>query len=222
MATAPFGDSTTVKEGDDVVGLGNAGGKGGAPIVAAGTVTGLGKSITAMDSENGTSEELHNLIETDAQIKPGDSGGSLVSSEAKIVGIITAGSVGQSPSGASTTTDGYAIPINEALAIAQDIRDGKASSTVHIGASAFLGIQVATSSTGIVVSGVVPGSAAEKAGIAAGSTITSFNGTSLTSNKALRALIAPLHPGDTATITWTTSNGKSHTASVTLGSGPIA
>ena len=224
LTPAPFGDSSTVKDGDTVTGMGNAGGAGGKPIVAVGTVTGLDKSITAMDSENGTSEDLTGLIETDAQIQPGDSGGSLVSSDAKIIGIITAGSVGASTSrlGTTSTTDGYAIPVNQALAIAQDIRDGKASSTVHIGASAFLGIQVGGSSGGIVVSGVVPGSAAEKAGITAGSTITSVDGQRVSTNPQMRALIAPHHPGDTVSITWTTASGKSRTADVTFGSGPVA
>jgi len=224
LTPAPFGDSSTVQKGDTVTGMGNAGGAGGKPIVAVGTVTGLDQSITAMDSENGTSEDLKGLIETDAKIQPGDSGGSLVSSDAKIIGIITAGSVGPSTSrlGATTTTDGYAIPVNQALAIAQDIRDGKASGTVHIGASAFLGIQVSGGSNRIVVSGVVPGSAAEKAGIAAGSTITAVDGQPVSTNPQLRALIAPHHPGDTVSITWTTAGGTSRTADVTFGSGPVA
>ena len=226
MTTAPLGDSSTVKVGDRVVGLGNAGGLGGKPVVAAGSVTGLARSITAMDSENGTSEELHGLIETDASIQPGDSGGALASSEGKVIGIITAGSVGTSTTrnGAQATTDGYAIPINSALAIAQDIRDGKASSTVHIGASAFLGIQVASSptGTGIVVSGVVAGSAAERAGITAGSMITALDGSAVSTNPQLRALIAPHHPGDTVSISWITAAGQSRTANVTFGSGPVA
>jgi len=224
MTPAPFGDSTTVKVGDTVIGMGNAGGAGGKPIVAVGKVTGLDKSITAMDSENGTSEQLEGLIETDAQIQPGDSGGSLVSSDAKIIAIITAGSVATTPTGKSQTTDGYAIPVNEALAIAQDIRDGKASATVHIGASAFLGIKVSSStgSNGVTVSGIVPGSAAAKAGITAGSTITKIDSTKVTDNASLRALIGPHHPGDSVTISWTSANGKSHTASVTFGNGPVA
>ena len=226
LTTAPLGDSSTVQVGDTVVGLGNAGGSGGKPIAAAGSVTGLGRSITAMDSENGTAEQLHGLIETDANIQPGDSGGALASSDGKVIGIITAGSVGPSTTrnGSATTTDGYAIPINDALAIAQDIRDGKASDTVHIGASAFLGIQVAGTSTGsgIVVSGVISGSAAEKAGIAAGSTITALGGTRVTTNAQLRGLIAPHHPGDTVSISWTTPSGTSRTAQVTFGTGPVA
>ena len=130
-----------MKVGDPVVGLGNAGGLGGKPIEAAGKVTGLDKSITATNSPNGTSERLNGLIETDADIQPGDSGGSLIDADGTVIGIITAGSVAPSRNG-ETDTDGYAVPINQAMQIAQDIRDGKASDTIHIGASAFLGMQV--------------------------------------------------------------------------------
>jgi S1-C subfamily serine protease len=223
MTIAPIGDSSTVKVGDEVIGLGNAGGKGGKPIPADGSVTGLDKSITAMDSENGTSEDLTGLIETDAAIQPGDSGGALVSTEGKVVGIITAGST----SGGRTTgaTDGYAVPINQALKIAQDIRDGKASSTIHIGESAFLGIQVAgsgNSTNGVRIAGTVAGSAAAKAGLKAGDRITSLDGQAVTTNASLRALIAPHHPGDTVRIGWVDSTGKTRSADITFGSGPVA
>jgi len=226
LATAPLGDSNTVKIGDAVVGTGNAGGGNGAPIHAAGKVTGLGKSITAMDSANGASEELTNLIETDANIQPGDSGGALASSD-KVIGINTAGSTSNNGQG-SGATDGFAIPINDALAIANDIRAGRASSTIHIGASAFLGISVRASSfsgsagpDGVSVARVLPNSAASKAGLVAGDVITGIGGATVTDNTALRDLIAPHHPGDTVSITWTDVRGASHTQDVTFGSGPV-
>jgi S1-C subfamily serine protease len=224
MTTAPLGNSDDVQVGDVVIGLGNAGGAGGAPIPADGRVTGLGKSITAMDSENGTSENLTGLIETDAGIQPGDSGGALVSKDGKVIGINTAGSTSGNRA-TSATTQGYAIPINQALDIAQQIRDGKASSTVHIGQSGFLGIQVsgtAPSSGGVRISGTISGSAAAQAGLVAGDRITAINGTKVTSNTALRTQLAPLHPGDVVSITWTDGAGASHTRNVTLGAGPIA
>jgi S1-C subfamily serine protease len=223
LAVAPLGDSDSVKVGDVVIGLGNAGGKGGKPIPADGKVTGLDKSITAMNSESGTSENLTGLIETDANIRPGDSGGALVSKDGKVVGIVTAGSVSNGV--AASTTDGYAVPINQALEIAQQIRDGKSSATVHIGESAFLGISVSSSGNGgngVKVSGTVDGSAAAKAGIAAGDRITSLDGQKVTDNTSLRSIIAPHHPGDTVSITWVDSSGKTHKASVTFGTGPVA
>lgn len=224
LTTAPLGDSGSVQVGDTVIGLGNAGGLGGKPIAAGGSVTGLDKQITAMDSENGVSEQLSNLIETNANIQPGDSGGALVSSDGKVVGMITAGSV-STGRGLSHTTDGYAIPINQALQIAQDIRDGRSTSTNHLGSSAFLGVTVSGSalgsSDGVTIAGVVNGSAAEKAGLVAGDRITALDGHRVTDNASLRSLIAPHHPGDTVSLTWVTANGRSHTASITFGSGPV-
>ncbi len=226
LATAPLGDSNTVKIGDAVVGTGNAGGGNGAPIHAAGKVTGLGKSITAMDSANGASEQLTNLIETDANIQPGDSGGALASSD-KVIGINTAGSTSNNGQG-NGATDGFAIPINDALSIANDIRAGRASSTIHIGASAFLGISVQASSlsgtangSGVSVARVLPNSAASKAGLVAGDVITGLGGATVTDNTALRDLIAPHHPGDTVSLTWTDVRGASHSHDVTFGSGPV-
>jgi S1-C subfamily serine protease len=224
LTTAPLGDSTSVKVGDTVIGLGNAGGLGGKPIAAGGSVTGLDKQITAMDSENGVSEQLQGLIETDAAIQPGDSGGALVSADGKVIGMVTAGSVSQ-VQGVSKTTDGYAIPINQALAIAQDIRDGKATATNHLGSSAFLGITVSGStanrSNGVSIAGVVDGSAAANAGLTTGDRITKLDGKPVTTNASLRELIAPHHPGDSVSVTWVDSSGRSHTADVTFGSGPV-
>jgi S1-C subfamily serine protease len=222
LTPAPIGDSSTVQLGDPVVGLGNAGGLGGKPIEAAGTVTGLDRSITATDSANGTSERLSDLIETDADIKPGDSGGSLIDADGTVVGIITAGSVAASRSG-SADTDGYAVPINQAMQIAQDIRDGKVSDAIHLGSSAFLGVQVSGQSTGgVVLKGVVDGSAAAEAGLAAGDTITRVDGQRISSAKDLKAALAPQRPGDTVSVTWTDASGSTQTADVTLDAGPVA
>lgn len=222
LATAPIGDSGTVRVGDVVIGLGNAGGLGGKPIPADGTVTGLDRSITAMNSENGTSEDLSGLIETDADIRPGDSGGALVSADGKVIGIVTAGSV--SGFHAQSGTDGYAVPINQAMQIAQDIRDGKASSTIHIGSSAFLGIQVASaqsSGSGVLISGTVSGTAAARAGLQAGDRITSIDGRKVTDGASIKAIMAQHHPGDSVSLTWTDTNGRSQSTTVTLGSGPV-
>ena len=107
LTTASLGNSSTVQSGDSVVALGNAGGKGGTPSVAAGTVTGLNQSITASDDLSGASEQLTGLIQTNADIQPGDSGGSLVNSYGQVIGIDTAASSAsgsQSQSGQSQTT----------------------------------------------------------------------------------------------------------------------
>ena len=127
LTVASLGNSSTVQTGDSVTALGNAGGKGGTPSVASGTVTALNQSITASDEGSGNSEQLTGLIETNADIQPGDSGGSLVNSYGQVIGMDTAasssGSQVQSQSG-QTTEQAYAIPINEATSIAQQI-DGR-------------------------------------------------------------------------------------------------
>ena len=108
-------------------------------------MTALNQSITASDEGDATSEQLTGLIETNADIQPGDSGGSLVDTSGEVLGIDTAASAGFSfqSSGQSSGNQGYAIPINEAITIAQEIEAGSSSSTVHIGATAFLGVEVA-------------------------------------------------------------------------------
>ena len=150
LTVASLGDSSTVQTGDSVVALGNAGGKGGTPSVAAGTVTALNQSITASDEGAGNSEQLTGLIETNADIQPGDSGGSLVNSYGQVIGMDTAASSGtqlQSQSG-QAAEQAFAIPINEATSIARQIEAGTTSATVHIGATAFLGVETQPASQG--------------------------------------------------------------------------
>ena len=109
----------------------------------------MNQSITASDSGDGTSEQLSGLIETNANIQAGDSGGPLVDTSGNVLGIDTAASAGfsyQSPD-QSSGAQGYAIPINTADSIAKQIEAGNASSNVHIGATAFLGVEVQSSSS---------------------------------------------------------------------------
>jgi len=144
LQTATLGNSSNASVGQDVVGIGNAGGTGGTPSAVGGTVTALNQSITASDDGDGTSEQLSGLIETNADIQPGDSGGSLVNTSGDVLGIDTAASAGTSfqYSGQSAGNQGFAIPIDTALSIAQTIEAGSGSSTVHIGETAFLGVEI--------------------------------------------------------------------------------
>jgi len=233
LQTAPLGDSSTVAVGDDVVAVGNALGKGGTPSPAVGKVTDLNQSITAQDSANGTAEQLSGLIQVDAPIQPGDSGGALVNADGKVIGMVTAGSVSGAgsrassglDSGSQTATDGFAVPLATAHAIADQIVAGQASSTVHIGGTAFLGLQVGSSAgaasvAGVAVSGTVQGSAAAGAGIVAGDVVTALDGHSVPTADALKSVLDSKHPGDTISVRWTDAAGKSHTANVTLTAGP--
>jgi S1-C subfamily serine protease len=225
LQTATIGDSSTLQVGDTVIAIGNAGGRGGTPSVSSGTVTAIGRDITAGDG--GTSEQLTGLIETSAALQPGDSGGPLVDASGRVVGIDTAASSGfrfQVSGG-----DGYAIPIDTALSIARQIEAGSASSTVHIGSTAFLGIEIATTggrfggtTGGVVVGGVLSGSPAENAGIVAGDTIVSVDGQSVYSVSALNTIMGAHHPGDRVQVSWTDQSGQQHSATVQLASGPAA
>jgi S1-C subfamily serine protease len=141
LTTVPLGNSSTVKAGDQVVALGNAEGEG-TILPAAGTITAVNQTITAYD-EGGTitSETLHGMLKTNADIVQGDSGGPLSTATGQVIGMDTAGqtvSVGQQ---ASPT--GFAIPIGTALAVASRIAAGHASSTISIGYPPFIGIYVA-------------------------------------------------------------------------------
>lgn len=229
LTTASLGDSSAVQVGDTVVGVGNAGGVGGTPSAAPGSVVALNQSITANDEGTGQAEKLHGLIAVNANIQPGDSGGALVNTDGDVIGVDTAGS----SSGAGTrsaTTVGFAIPINTANAIAAQIMAGKSSDTVHIGATAFLGVELATGAgaagnplggQGVVVGGVIAGSAADAAGLSAGDVITAVDGTNVASAQALHDALVGHRPGDTITLTWTGPDGQSQSASVTLKAGPV-
>jgi S1-C subfamily serine protease len=133
--------NSSVSDGEAVVGVGNAGGTGGTPSTAGGSVVALNQSITASDETGGNSESLTGLIETNAGIQAGDSGGSLVNTAGQVLGMDTAASTSSEGSG----TQAYSIPITTALLIAKQIEAGKSSSTVHIGATGFLGVSVESS-----------------------------------------------------------------------------
>jgi S1-C subfamily serine protease len=140
------GDSSSLSQGDPVLALGNALGKGGAPQTAEGTVTALDQTITASDESGGNAETLTGVIQTDAPIQPGDSGGPLVNADGQVVGMNSAGSSdGQSQDAPATA--GFAIPIDKALAIAHQIEAGQSSANVHIGDRAILGVQVQDTAT---------------------------------------------------------------------------
>jgi len=224
LSTIPLGDSSTVAVGDAVIALGNAGGVGGAPSVVTGRVQATGQAITASDQGGANAERLTNLIETDAPIQPGDSGGPLVTAAGKVIGMDTAASTGGRFQIAADTA--YAIPINDALSIVHQIEAGKASATIHLGLSGFLGVEVQASTTlggsanGAVISGVVSGSPAEKAGMRAGDVITGVDGHAISVAADLTTQLRTHHPGDRVSITWSDQGGTSHTVTVTLMTGP--
>jgi S1-C subfamily serine protease len=233
LETAALGNSSTVAVGQGVVAIGNAGGTGGTPSAATGTVTALRQAITASDEITGSDEQLANMVGTDADIQPGDSGGPLVNMSGQVVAIDTAGSstfrFQYAGSGNSSGTDGYAIPINKALSIAKQIESATSSSSVHIGASAFLGVEVSSTSAysefgsmtpGATVVGTVSGSPAAESALAEGDTITSVGGQTVSSSSSLQHIMDKFHPGQKVMVSWVDQYGNSNKATVTLAAGP--
>jgi S1-C subfamily serine protease len=224
LATVTLGDSTKLEIGQAVSAVGNAGGTG-TIIVTTGTVTGLNRNITVSD-EQGATVQLSGLVETNASLHPGDSGGPLLDAKGHVIGMDSAASAGFSFQGAAS--DGYAIPIARVTSLVKQIVAGRSSAQVHIGATAFLGVQVQTSGyfsggqykAGELVMGVVPGSPVAKAGIVAGDVITALDGHPAASQAALVALLQPHHPGDKTSLSWVDRSSTAHSATVTLASGP--
>ena len=231
LSTVALADSSTVVVGEPVVAIGNRLGQGGAPAVTSGSVTDLGVSITAQ-TRPGSAEQLSSLIQTDASISPGDSGGPLVNSAGQVIGMITAGS--SQGRRQSSTTEGFAITSNAALAVVNQVRSGQSSGTVSVGQPGYIGVQAQDLtaaraarlgldvSSGALIVSVVAGSPAEAAGIAQGSVITAINGTAVDSVTKLGALIKVHKPGDRIQVTWLDQGGGRHTATLTLTSGPAA
>ena len=224
LRTATVGDSTKLHVGDNVTATGNAGGTGRLSSVA-GRITGLGKTITAGDEQNG-SEQLTNLIETNAELQPGDSGGPLFDGSRHVIGMNTAASVGFSFR-TTAANDAYAIPIHKALGLVKQIRSGQATSRVHVGGTPFLGVSISDaggafgeSPGGGLVGAVVPGSPAGKAGLAPGDVIVGVGGKTVSSSRDLLNALLVKTPGTTVSVTWVDGFGNQQTANVTLANGP--
>ena len=242
LKTAQLADSSKAAVGESIVAVGNAGGTGGTPSSAGGSITALNQSITASDDLDGANEQLSGLIQVNADIQPGDSGGSLVNTSGQVLGIDTAASQGFSFQGSASGGEGYAIPINAALAVAHQIESGQGSATVHVGPTAFLGVELSSAgsqsglgsgfgssgssgssgTSGATVSGVVAGGPAAQAGLAAGDVVTSLDGHTVDTATTISSLLTGHHPGDKVQIGWDDSSGQSHTATVDLGTGPPA
>ena len=206
LRTVTIGSSATLTVGASVTAVGNSGGAGRLVLVR-GRVIRLRKSITVEDY-NGQSHRMARLIETSAALRPGDSGGPLLDSGGRVVGVNTAAS----PFGRRA----YAVPIATATSVTTQIVTGKASPRVHIGPTPLLGIQV----QGTTVAEVVPGSPADAAGIKPGHVITSIGGKRVTSAAGITSAVLAHRPGQVVTVVYTDETGTSRKARVRLATGP--
>lgn len=218
LTAVNFDTNDTTAVGDEVYSVGNAQGTGDL-VTARGIVTDIDQTIAVGSESSGERTSLTGLIEVDADVVSGDSGGPLFDSEGDVIGLITAASSG------SPSIVGYAIDIDAVLSVVQQIDAGDESGTVQIGETPFLGVQLSGSSTrgavaGATIAGVIAGKPAAIIGLAAGDTITAVDSTAVASGEALSTAIAAHEVGDTVTIAWTDAAGASHTASVVLVAGP--
>jgi serine protease Do len=219
LPMAPIGNSAQVVVGEPTVGLGNARGVGAPLTHETGPVTALNRTVNAEDSLTGSSEEVNGLIEVAADVRPGDSGGPLVNGAGQVIGVVTAATVNfqMGPGG-----KGFAIPINDAMAVAGQIRSGAASPNVHIGQPSLLGVGVSTTrgGQGIIVRDVMRGGPADQAGIAIGDVLTGLDGTSLDSATTLTYVLDRHYPGDVVDVTWIDRSGQERSGKATLVLGP--
>jgi S1-C subfamily serine protease len=144
LKAVAVGNSSQVTLGTPVLAIGNAGGQGGPPTLAPGIINSLGKTITPTDESTGATETLHGMLQTNADIVSGDSGGPLANAAGQVIGMDTANA---SSSQDSSAVLGYAIPINTALSVARQIASGQGSGVIQIGVPGFLGVLVPQSAS---------------------------------------------------------------------------
>jgi S1-C subfamily serine protease len=153
-------------------------------------------------------------------VRAGDSGGPVVNGAGQVVGITTAASVNfrLGPGG-----EGFAIPINDAMAVAGQIRARVPSESVHIGPPVLLGVGVRTAQRdgpGVLIQEVLRGGPAEQAGLMDGDILTVLDGTALDSATTLTYVLDRHYPGDVVDLVWIDATGQERTGKATLTPGP--
>ena len=226
LPTAILGTSSTLAVGDPIAAIGNSNGSSAPPSYAPGTVTEIGASVRASDESGGGARELYDLIRVAAEIRPGDSGGPLVNGVGQVVGVNVAATLTYRMGGV-TGGEGFAIPIDRALGIANQIRSGVISDSIHLGDTAFIGVGIADSSpmsrgpAGAVVRQVLPGTPAGQIGLFSGDVITAVDGIPINSAEDLSNVMDQRRPGDIIMLTWIDRAGIPRSAPLVLAKGPV-
>jgi serine protease Do len=218
MPTAPLGDSAQIAIGEPVIAIGNARGSNSPLTREAGTITALGRTISAEDELTGSKTEMTGLFEIAAPVRAGDSGGPVVNGAGLVIGVTTAATVTfqTDPGG-----EGFAIPINDAMAVANQIRARAPSATVHIGPPTLLGVGVSTAEQheafpGVLLHEVLRGGPAELAGLANGDVILTIDETPIESAANLTEVLDRHYAGDVVGLTWIDRAGRHRSGKATL------
>ena len=219
LSPATLGDSDMLTVGEDVIAIGN-------PL---GELRGTATSgiVSALSREVTVGSVSMSLIQTDAAISPGNSGGGLFNASGSLIGIVNAKASSSNAEGL-----GFAIPVSSVKTIISNLIDhgyvlGRAylgvytqdvtlSSGTNDGANGFFGNFFGSGVSSVQIAQIVSGSAAEKAGLKTGDLILKVDDTEITSNSALASVIASYNAGDTATLT-IQRDGKEQTISVAFG-----
>lgn len=212
LTPATIGDSGSLQVGQQVVAVGSP--ENLSNTVTSGIVSALSRTVTAGDQQGG-SVTVYNGLQTDTPINPGNSGGPLVNLQGQVIAVNSAVDTGQSR-GPQAFGLGFAIPINTAKRIANELmQDGQATKPI-LGVSGSLASSD-ESVNGATVRSVQAGGPAADAGIANGDTITKIGNASISNYADLMAQILTHAPGETIPVT-VSSGGQTKTVQVTLGS----
>ena len=214
LTPATVGNSDSLKVGQSVMAVGNPLGELGGTVTG-GMISALNRSVTIQGS---SSVNTMSLIQMDASVSPGNSGGGLFNMNGELVGIVNAKSSSSDAEGL-----GFAIPINDAIKVAQDLlENGYVTGRPYLGIT-YLAVtdaqtasQLGVNAYGVYVVEVVKGGPAEKAGLQAGDRIVSVDGTEIASKDDLGTLMQKHAAGDTLSIT-IARDGQMQTVNVTLG-----
>ena len=214
LTPATVGDSDSLKVGQNVMAVGNPLGELGGTVTG-GMISALNRSVTIQGS---SSVNTMSLIQMDASVSPGNSGGGLFNMNGELIGIVNAKSSSSDAEGL-----GFAIPINDAIKVAQELlENGYVTGRPYLGITylavedAQTAAQLGVNAYGVYVVEVVKGGPAEKAGLQAGDRIVSVDGTEIASKDDLGTLMQKHAAGDTLSIT-IAREGQMQTVNVTLG-----
>ena len=214
LTPATVGDSDSLSVGDSVLAVGNPLGELGGTVTS-GIVSALNRSVTIQGS---SSTNTMSLIQMDASVSPGNSGGGLFNMNGELIGLVNAKSSSSDAEGL-----GFAIPINDAIQVAQDLlENGYVSGRPYMGITyiavtdAQTAAQLNVNAYGVYVVDVVQGGPADKAGLKAGDRIVSIDGNEIAQKDDLGTLMQQHTAGDTLSIT-VARDGQMQTVSLTLG-----
>ena len=214
LTPATVGDSDNLKVGESVMAVGNPLGELGGTVTS-GIVSALNRSVTIQGT---SSTNTMSLIQMDASVSPGNSGGGLFNMNGELIGLVNAKSSSSDAEGL-----GFAIPINDAIKVAQDLlENGYVSGRPYMGITylavtdAQTAAQLNVTAYGVYVVDIVQGGPADKAGLKTGDRIVSIDGTEIAQKDDLGTLIQQHAAGDTLSIT-VAREGQMQTVSLTLG-----